>query len=116
MNRVQVYGQPGMAEAFSWPHIADAYDRLLQVHDLNLATADDMVSRASDVLAARLREAQAGEMTVPVNCGEELYDVVEITDTRTGMAPFQRRVVGLTLEYARRNRTTYRHRLALSGL
>ncbi|MDP2954756.1 MAG: hypothetical protein Q8O76_15740, partial [Chloroflexota bacterium] len=35
-NRVQVYGSGIFKEVFSWPDLERAYDRLHQVHDLNL--------------------------------------------------------------------------------
>jgi hypothetical protein len=40
-----------------------------------------------------------GRITVPVNCGQQLYDVIEITDTYCGLASVKRRVLGMTLVY-----------------
>jgi len=37
---------------------------------------------------------------VPLNCGQELYDVVDITDARAGLNQAKRRVLGLAWHYA----------------
>jgi len=98
-NRVQVYGSGLMAESFDWPEINDNFDRLVQVHDLNL----DSLSKVQQRAEAELRQAQiaatGGEITVPLNCGQELYDVVDITDARAGLNQAKRRVLGLTWHY-----------------
>ncbi len=98
-NRVQVYGSGVMAESFDWTEINDTYDRLRQVHDLNLTT----LSKAQQRAEAELRQAQiaatGGEITVPLNCGQELYDVIDITDVRAGLNQAKRRVLGLTWKY-----------------
>ena len=88
-----------MAESFDWPEINDNFDRLVQVHDLNL----DSLSKVQQRAEAELRQAQiaatGGEITVPLNCGQELYDVVDITDARAGLNQAKRRVLGLTWHY-----------------
>ena len=98
-NRVQVYGSGLMAESFAWTEINDTFDRLRQVHDLNL----DSLSKAQERAEAELRQAQiaatGGEITVPLNCGQELYDVVDITDARAGLNQAKRRVMGLAWHY-----------------
>jgi hypothetical protein len=98
-NRVQVYGSGLMAESFVWSEINDTFDRLRQVHDLNL----DSLNKAQQRAEAELRQAQiaatGGEITVPLNCGQELYDVIDITDVRAGLSQAKRRVLGLTWHY-----------------
>ena len=99
-NRVQVYGLGLMAESFAWTEINDTFDRLGQVHDLNLS----LLSQAQERAEAEMRQAQiaatGGEITVPLNCGQELYDVVDITDARAGLNQAKRRVLGLAWHYA----------------
>ena len=58
----------------------------------------------------------SGEITVPVNCGQELHDVVEITDARAGLASARRRVVGMALDYRRDGPPRYVLRLSLGGV
>ena len=79
-TRVQVFGAAGVAEAFVWDEMALLGERLLQNHDLNLDTLAKAQSRSREIVRRLEREAVSGEITVPVNCGQELYDVVEITD------------------------------------
>ncbi|MBI4300612.1 MAG: hypothetical protein HY677_05710 [Chloroflexi bacterium] len=100
-NRAQAYGSSLFAESFAWSELALVYDRLRQVRDLNL----DTVGKAQDRADAELRRAEmaalGGYVAVPPNCGQELYDVVEITDSRAGLATAKRRVLGNTLRYSR---------------
>jgi hypothetical protein len=98
-NRVQVYGSGLMVESFDWPEINDTYDHLRQVHDLNLTTLSQAQQRADAELRKVRMEATGGEIIVPLNCGQELYDVIDITDVRAGLNQARRRVLGLTWKY-----------------
>ena len=82
-TRVQVFGAAGVAEAFVWDEMALLGERLLQHHDLNLDTLAKAESRSREIVRRLEREAVSGEITVPVNCGQELDDVVEITDRQS---------------------------------
>jgi len=99
-NRVQVFGDGPFVEAFQWDDIDDSYDRVRQVHDLNL----DTVARAQDRADAEMRHqeigASDGEIVGPVNCGQELYDVISITDGSAGLTDARRRVLGLSMRYS----------------
>ena len=54
----------------------------------------------AECLLARIQaETDQGRMIAPHNCGQELYDVIDITDVRTGRA-FTGRVGGLVHRYA----------------
>jgi len=54
---------------------------------------------------------------VPPNCGQELYDVVAITDAPAGLSVAKRRVVGLGLRYVRgRPAPAYEQRLTLGAV
>ena len=88
-----------MAESFDWLEINDTFDRLRQVHDLNLDTLSQSQQRAEAELRQAQIDATGGEITVPLNCGQELYDVVDITDARAGLNQTKRRVMGLTWKY-----------------
>ena len=114
-NRVQVYGSGLMAESFDWPEINDTFDRLRQVHDLNLNTLSQAQQRAEAELRQAKIDATGGEMTVPLNCGQELYDVVDITDARTGLNQAKRRVLGLTWKYVP-SQGRYEQRLSLGAV
>ncbi|MDP2954754.1 MAG: hypothetical protein Q8O76_15730, partial [Chloroflexota bacterium] len=115
-NRVQVYGSGVFKEVFSWPDLEKAYDRLHQVHDLNLDTEARAQARGEAELRLIQRAATGGEVVVPVNCGQELYDVIDLTDPRAGIAAAKRRVLGLALTYGTGERARYQQRLLLGGV
>jgi len=50
-----------------------------------------------------------------VNCGQELYDVIEVTDAVAGLSAAKRRVLGLALRYSAAA-GTYEQRLRLGGV
>ena len=115
-NRAQVFGNGVFAEGFDWPVVESVYDLLRQVHDANLTTAAQANDRASAVLRHEAIGASGGEIAVPVNCGQELYDVVEVTDARAGLLAAKRRVLGLSLRYATGERPEYEQRITLGGV
>jgi hypothetical protein len=114
-NRIQVFGSADMGEAYTWGEVDQVFDRLLQVHDLNLDTLQKTQDRANATLREQLIAALDGEIDVPANCGQELYDVIEVTDGSLGLAAAKRRVMGLELRYSRGPRPEYRHTLSLGG-
>ncbi|MBF8267221.1 MAG: hypothetical protein HW388_729 [Dehalococcoidia bacterium] len=115
-NRVQVFGNAEMGEAFAWGEVEQLFDRLLQVHDLNLDTPQKAQDRANAALREQLLAALAGEIAVPTNCGQELYDVIEVTDAPAGLSSARRRVLGLELRYSRGPKPEYRHTFSLGGV
>jgi hypothetical protein len=121
LNRVQVEGyDPAEAEAivvdsFSWEQVDRLYDRLRQVEDRNLDTAAKAGERGEAYLRQAEIEAVDGSILTPVNCGQQLYDVVDITDSQAGLATAKRRVMGLALVY-RPRRGEYQQRLILGGV
>jgi hypothetical protein len=111
---------PAQAEAivvdvFSWEQVDRLYDRLIWVEDRNLDTAARAGERGEAYLRRAEMEAVSGAILTPVNCGQQLYDVVDITDSRAGLSAARRRVVGLTLAY-RPRRGEYQQRLILGGV
>ena len=114
-NRAQVFGEGVFAEAFDWPRIEESYDRTTQVIDANLTTAGEAADRADAVLREAALDALNGRITVPPNCGQELYDVIEVTDAVAGLVAAKRRVLGLRLRYSAR-KGEYTHELDLGGV
>ena len=96
--------------------MADLSDRLLQIHDLNLDTAQKALDRARAALREQLLGALDGEIVVSPNLGQEMYDVIEITDDRAGLSADKRRVLGLRLHYSRGPKPEYRHTILLGGV
>jgi hypothetical protein len=101
-NRVQVFGLPSsvaMTEDWDWEEIDRVYDRLAQVHDINLDTEAGAHARGEAVLRHAAIESEDGYIVVPLNCGQELYDVIEITDALAGLTAAKRRVLSLHHTY-----------------
>jgi hypothetical protein len=114
-NRAQVFGSDVFAEGFDWPALAAAHDRTTQVIDANLATAGAASDRATAVLRRAAIEAVDGAIIVRPNVGQELHDVVEVTDGLAGLSAAKRRVVGQTLRYST-ERGEYVQRVELGGV
>lgn len=115
-NRVQVFGRGVFAERFDWAGVASGYDRVRQVVDKNLSTAAEAEARAEAELRRAASGATAAEITVPVNCGQELYDVIEVTDPLAGPLGARRRVIGISLRYSAGQRPVYEQRLTLGAV
>jgi hypothetical protein len=121
LNRVQVEGydpaedEPIVVDSFTWDEIDRLYDRLRQLEDRNIDTITKAEQRGEAYLREVEIESAGGSILVPVNCGQQLYDVVDITDSRAGLEAAKRRVKGLTLVYHPR-RGEYQQRLLLGGV
>jgi hypothetical protein len=121
LNRVQVEGYDTgsdemiAVDRFAWDEVDRLYDRLRQLEDRNI----DTVARAQERGDAYLRHAEVasagGSIMVPANCGQQLYDVIDITDSRAGLNAAKRRVLGFVLAYSPR-RGEYRQRLHLGAV
>jgi hypothetical protein len=116
VNRAQVFGSAVFAERLDWPGVEAVYDRLAQVQDLNLTSVAQAEDRGDAVLRGAALAAANGEIAVPANCGQELYDVIEVTDALAGLSAAKLRVHGLDLRYSTGERSAYEHRLALGGV
>jgi hypothetical protein len=120
-NRVRVEGFEPLAgtaiivDSFSWNQIAMLHDRLTLVDDRNI----DTVARAEERGDAYLREAEIGSaggvIRVPVNCGQQLYDVIDITDAQAGLSEEKSRIVAIMLDYLP-ERGEYEERMSLGAV
>ena len=115
INRAQVFGDEVFTEDWDWPEIELVLDILGQAQDLNLDTEARAHARGQAMLRDAEIHAGAGQITVPLNCGQELYDVVEITDQRAGLSAAKRRGLALQHTYAP-SKGTYVLRIALGAV
>ncbi len=120
-NRAQVEGydpvneEPVIVDSFTWSEIARIYDRLNQLEDRNIDTAQKAQARGEAYLRQAEIESANGAIRIPVNCGQQLYDVIDITDSRAGLSAEKKRVLGLILVYNPR-RGEYDERLSLGAV
>jgi hypothetical protein len=82
-------------DAFDWDNLQLGIDILEQDYDPNLGSAARAQERADAILRKESLRTQGGQITIPVNCGQELYDVITITDTRCGISSKKYRVLDI---------------------
>ena len=103
-----------LEEALDWDLLALAIDQLEQDYDPNLQDATRTQERADALLREASLRAERGNLLVPTNVGQELYDVVEVTDARCGIDQEKYRVLAIQTDYDRR-KGRYEQTLALGG-
>lgn len=99
VNRAQVFGDSVFTEDWDWAEVELVLDKLGQSHDINLDDTTKAHARGDAMLREAAIRAISGYIIVPLNCGQELYDVVEITDSRAGLSSAKRRILGLNHHY-----------------
>ncbi|HUT96632.1 MAG TPA: hypothetical protein VMW60_00735 [Dehalococcoidales bacterium] len=121
LNRLQVEGydpseaEPVVVDTFAWEEIERLYERTGRIEDRNIDSVAGAEERGEAFFRGMEMAAVNGAILIPVNCGQQLYDVIDITDSRAGLSAAKRRVTGLTLVYSPR-RGEYRQRLVLGGV
>ena len=53
---------------------------------------------------------------MPVNCGQELYDVIEVTDAGAGLSAARRRVVAMAMRYSTGKRSVFEQDVTLGAV
>jgi hypothetical protein len=101
-----------LEEALDWDLLALAIDQLEQDYDPNLQDATRAQERADALLREASLRAERGNLVVPTNVGQELLDVVEVTDERCGISHENYRVGAIQTDYDRR-KGIYTQRLAI---
>jgi hypothetical protein len=106
-SRVRAIGQDESAnrivqDSFEWDSLKLGVDILEQVYDPNLITATRAQERADALLREASLRVERGNLVVPTNVGQELLDVVTVTDARCGVDQENYRVQGIRTLYDRR--------------
>ncbi len=109
-----VYGNPVYGQAHDSGESALVGERLDFQQELAIPTEAQAADVASAVLAKMRLGKQRGVILIPYNCGQELWDVVELTDKGANQEAVKYRVVGLRFEYNSRQ-ARYEHRLILGA-
>jgi len=87
-------------DAFDWTNLQLGIDILEQDYDPNLQSAARAQERADAILRKHALASQGGQITVPTNVGQELYDVITVTDARCGITSKKYRVMRIDVQYA----------------
>jgi len=120
-NRIEVEGYDPQSDtavivnSFDWDEIDRLYDRLRQLQDRNLDTVAEAQARGQAYLREAEIQSGSGAISIPVNCGQQLYDVIDITDSRAGLNAEKRRVLGVALIF-NPSRAQYEQRLTLGAV
>jgi len=101
-----------LEEALDWDLLQLAIDQLEQDYDPNLQTAARAQERADAILRTQRTQGTPATIVVPTNVGQELLDVVEVTDERCGISEENYRILAIQTDYDRRQ-GIYTQRLAL---
>ncbi len=120
ISRTQAIGQDEdsnriVQDALDWDLLELAIDELEQVYDPNLQTATRAQERADALLREASLRAHPATITIPTNVGQELLDVITVTDARCGISEQNYRVQGIRTLYDRR-KGQYDQTLTLGAL
>ena len=119
VNRIYVIGKdaegnPVYGTSLNQAEIDLVGERLDFTQDLSIPTD----AKAADVAAAAVAKARLtgsrGFIVIPPNCGQELWDVVQVTDKPTAQSQQKYRVIAVSFDYEPR-RARYQHKLILGA-
>jgi hypothetical protein len=107
ISRSRAIGQDESANrivqnAFDWDLLKLGVDILEQVYDPNLATTTRAQERADAILRTQQTQRTPATIVAPTNVGQELLDVVEVTDFRCGISEESYRVQAIHTAYDHR--------------
>jgi hypothetical protein len=109
-----IYGNPVYGTAVDSTELGLVGERLDFQQDPAIPTTAQAGDVASAVLAKMRLTTKRGVILIPPNCGQELFDVVQVTDSLGNQTAIKFRVVGLRFEYSPKQ-DRYEHRLILGA-
>lgn len=99
-------------DAFDWELLRLSIDILEQDYDPNLSDEARAQERADALLRTAALGASPAAITIPTNVGQELLDVITVTDARCGISEEDYRVQAIQTAYDRR-KSRYEQTLTL---
>ncbi len=117
-NWLRVQGPDRYADNHDFPSIYRDGAALRQLRNLEADSDVKATAFADAALDRDLREQVAGVLRSAVNAGQQIYDVVTVTDADVGVTAVKYRVMGIELRYSRApaKRAVYDQVLALAKL
>lgn len=102
-NRAQVWGTNIMVERFEWDQVDKVFDKLSRVEKPTYPDTTRAAERAdAELRKGEMWEGAGGWAQIPVNCGQEIFDVIQVTDYTAGVTNLKRRVLGIYTTYRRK--------------
>lgn len=98
-NSFAVFGHDVTTYDWDWNGVEKVWERLVQIRDNSLTSVSAAHERGAAELRRAAMDSSSGVMVVPLHPGQELCDVIDITDPRSGLSAAKRRVVGLAHRY-----------------
>jgi len=108
------YGNPVWGEAHDSDESGLVGERLDFQQELAIPSSSQAAAAAEAILAKMRLTKARGVILIPPNCGQELFDVVELSDAGANQEAVKFRVVGIRFEYQPRQ-ARYEHRLILGA-
>jgi hypothetical protein len=108
------YGNPVYGSTVDSTELGLVGERLDFQQELAIPTSSQAESMAEAILSKMRLTGKRGVILVPPNCGQELFDVVEVTDTKGNQQAVKFRVVGIRFEYNPRQ-ARYQQKLILGA-
>jgi hypothetical protein len=108
------YGNPVYGTAVNTDEVALVGERLDFQPDPTIPTTAQASDVASAVLSKMRLIGKRGIILIPPNCGQELFDVVQISDSGANQSAVKYRVVGIRFEYNPKQ-ARYQHKLILGA-
>jgi hypothetical protein len=108
------YGNPVYGTAVDSTELGLVGERLDFIPDPAIPTTAQAADVASAVLAKMRLRGKGGVILIPPNCGQELFDVVQVSDSMANQSAATFRVVGLRFEYNPKQ-ARYQHKLILGA-
>ncbi len=92
-------GQHFITSCYDWEDIKNSSARIETLDDSNISTVSLGQDRGNAIMRKYHMKSAVDYICVPVNCGQQVYDVIDITDKHAGLTAIKRRVIGISLFY-----------------
>jgi hypothetical protein len=99
VSEAQAFGAGAFGESIDFATAAMAAGTREQQRDITSATGAAAAATAAACLRRRAIEADGGLIAVAPNCGQELYDVIDVTDPLIAASAVKRRVSRIRWRY-----------------
>jgi len=108
------YGNPVYGSAIESSEVDLVGERLDFQQEVAIPTESQAASMATAILGKMRLTKARGVILIPPNCGQELFDVVQISDAGANQSAVSFRVVGIRFEYNPKQ-ARFEHRLILGA-